>query len=448
MTYGAVGSGAGITAISGKTVDFGASDAPLTSTQAAACSGCIEIPWALAGTGLSYNLSGMAHLNLSGPVIADIFLGTITNWNDPQIQKLNKGETLPSQKITPVYRSDGSGDTYAFTSYLSKVSPTWASKVGFGTSVSFPAGTGGKGNSGVAAVVAATPGAIGNNSWFYIRQAGLKAVAVQNSAGKFVYPYDPYVADAAALVKNVPNLSALSSSTADAIAKSLSHRRSAVQQTEEGQEADVPPEGGGGGVPDGDVHLRHRPARQQQHRRAQAVHRVRPDQGGAEQGRNAPVRAAASGGRRGGHQGGQRAVAHCPQHEACLLGGAAGDLPAALLSCTRERVPCGTHAASRRRARGQSGVPLLGGRLDAVRPMRHQSLRLEAVAEARVGMDVAPVRHRLLELCPQLAHIDVDGAIARAQLAAPDRPAELLASDDPARVLDHRDEQLELAPTA
>ncbi|HVC84492.1 MAG TPA: phosphate ABC transporter substrate-binding protein PstS [Solirubrobacteraceae bacterium] len=222
VTYGSVGSGAGITSISGKTVDFGASDAPLTSSQEAGCSGCIEIPWALAGTGLSYNLSGIAHVNLTGPVIANIFLGTITMWNDPQIQKLNKGETLPAEKITPVYRSDGSGDTYAFTSYLSKVSRAWASKVGFGTSVAFPAGTGGKGNSGVAAVVAATPGALGNNSWFYVRQAKLQAVAVQNSAGNYVLPYDPYVADAAAVVKRVPTLSSLSSSTADSIASALS----------------------------------------------------------------------------------------------------------------------------------------------------------------------------------------------------------------------------------
>jgi len=223
VTYGSVGSGAGITDISTKTVDFGASDAPLTSSQSSACAGCIEIPWAMAGTGLSYNLSGVAHVNLSGAVIANIFLGTITMWNDPQIAALNKGETLPAEKITPVYRSDGSGDTYAFTSFLSKVSPTWASKVGFGTSVSFPVGTGGKGNSGVAAVVAATPGAIGNNSWFYIRQAKLKAVAVQNNAGNFVLPYVPYVADAAAaVVKTVPDLTTLSSSTATSIAAALS----------------------------------------------------------------------------------------------------------------------------------------------------------------------------------------------------------------------------------
>jgi phosphate transport system substrate-binding protein len=222
VTYGPVGSGAGITDISGKTVDFGASDAPLTSAQDAGCGGCVELPWALAGTGLSYNLSGVSHVNLSGPVIADIFLGTITNWNAPQIAALNKGETFPNEAITPVYRSDGSGDTYAFTSYLSKISPTWATKVGFGTAVSFPVGTGGKGNSGVAAVVAATPGAIGNNSWFYIRQAKLQAVGVENNAGKFVLPYDPYVAAAADLVKSVPSLSTLSSSTATSIASALS----------------------------------------------------------------------------------------------------------------------------------------------------------------------------------------------------------------------------------
>ena len=124
-----------------------------------------------------------------------------------------------------MFRSDSSGDTYAFTSYLSKVSPTWASQVGFGTAVSFPTNagqTGGKGNSGVAAVVAKTPGAIGNNSWFYIRQAGLKAAAIQNSAGNFVYPYEPYLVDAAALVRNPPALSTLSSTNADQIAAALS----------------------------------------------------------------------------------------------------------------------------------------------------------------------------------------------------------------------------------
>jgi phosphate transport system substrate-binding protein len=222
VTYGGTGSGAGITAISGNTVDFGASDAPLTQAQEAACAGCIEIPWALAATGLDYNLSGIAHLNLTGAVIANIFLGKVTSWNDPSIAALNKGETLPNEKITPVYRSDGSGDTYVFTSFLSKVSSTWASQIGAATSVSFPAGTGAHGNSGVASVVAATPGAIGNNSWFYIRQAGLKAVAIGNAAGDYVYPYEPNLVYAADLLKKVPSLGTLSSSTATSIAGALS----------------------------------------------------------------------------------------------------------------------------------------------------------------------------------------------------------------------------------
>jgi phosphate transport system substrate-binding protein len=222
VTYGAVGSGTGVTDISGKSVDFGASDAPLTDAQEATCSGCVEIPWALSATGLDYNLSGVSHLYLSGAVIADIFLGTINNWDAPQIAALNKGETLPNEKITPVWRNDSSGDTYVFTTFLSKASSTWASQVGAGTSVSFPTGTGAKGNSGVAQVVSSTPGAIGNNSWFYIRQSGLKAVGIENSAGKFQYPYEPYLVAAAALLKKVPSLSTLSSTTATAIASDLS----------------------------------------------------------------------------------------------------------------------------------------------------------------------------------------------------------------------------------
>jgi phosphate transport system substrate-binding protein len=222
VTYGGVGSGTGVTDISGKTVDFGASDAPLSSAQEAGCSGCVEIPWALAATGLSYNLAGISHVNLSGAVIAEIYLGEITTWNAPAIVALNKGETLPDEKITPVWRNDSSGDTYVFTTFLSKVSSAWASKVGAGTSVSFPVGTGAKGNSGVAQIVASTPGAIGNNSWFYIRQAGLKAVAVENAAGTFAYPYEPYLVDAADLLKTVPSLNTLSSSTATTVANDLS----------------------------------------------------------------------------------------------------------------------------------------------------------------------------------------------------------------------------------
>jgi phosphate transport system substrate-binding protein len=222
VTYGGVGSGTGITDISNNSVDFGASDAPLSTTQAAACNTCVEIPWALAATGLDYNLSGVAHLNLSGAVIAQIFMGSITNWDDPAIAALNKGETLPNEKITPVYRNDSSGDSYVFSNFLSKVSPAWASQYGTTTSLSISTATGAHGNSGVASVVHSTAGAIGNNSWFYIRQAGLKAVAVANAAGNYIYPYEPNLVDAGDLLKGVPNLSAFSSNTAATIATDLS----------------------------------------------------------------------------------------------------------------------------------------------------------------------------------------------------------------------------------
>ena len=142
VDYGAIGSGGGIQQITSRTVDFGASDAPLSPDQAAACHGCVQIPWALAATTVTYDLPGLTKpLRLSGPVIAQMFLGQITTWNDPQIAKLNRGVSLPSTGVHPVYRSDASGDTYAFTGYLSHVSPAWKSKVGgASTSVSWPTG--------------------------------------------------------------------------------------------------------------------------------------------------------------------------------------------------------------------------------------------------------------------------------------------------------------------
>jgi phosphate transport system substrate-binding protein len=222
VSYSAVGSGAGIEDISKNTVDFGASDAPLDTAQVSGCGGCLEIPWALAATGFSYNLSGVKELKLSGPVIAEIYLGKITNWDDSRIKALNKGVSLPNETITPVYRSDGSGDTYVFTRYLSEVSSEWKSKVGYGTSVSFPAGKGGKGNSGVAAVVSSTPGAIGNNSAFYIRETHLGEASVQNNAGYFVHPYVQNDTSAArAMLKKVPSLKSLTASNAATIATDL-----------------------------------------------------------------------------------------------------------------------------------------------------------------------------------------------------------------------------------
>lgn len=204
VTYGSVGSGAGIAQITARTVDFGASDAPLTPQQASACNGCVQIPWALTGVGIGFHIQGVKKLNLSGPVLAGIYSGKITKWNDPKIKKLNPKAHLPNLTITPVFRSDGSGDTYAFTDYLSRVSKAWKNSVGFATSVGFPAGVGGKGNSGVTAVVTSTNGAIGYISASYLIAAGLGAAALENKAGNFEYPNLTNIEAAAATVKHVP----------------------------------------------------------------------------------------------------------------------------------------------------------------------------------------------------------------------------------------------------
>jgi phosphate transport system substrate-binding protein len=204
VTYASVGSGAGIAQVSARTVDFGASDAPLTPTQAEKCKECIQIPWALTATGIAFHLEGVKKLNLSGPVVAAIYLGQITSWNDPKIAKLNKGVKLPNLKITPVYRSDGSGDTYAFTDFLSHVSSTWKKQVGNATTVSFPAGVGGKGNDGITAVVSSTNGSLGYISASYIIAHGLGAAALQNAAGKFILPNLGAIKEAAKVVKKVP----------------------------------------------------------------------------------------------------------------------------------------------------------------------------------------------------------------------------------------------------
>jgi phosphate transport system substrate-binding protein len=204
ITYAGVGSGTGIAQISARAVDFGASDAPLTPAQASTCKECLQIPWALSATGVAFHLEGIRRLNLTGPVVANIYLGKITNWNSPAIAKLNKGVKLPNLNITPVFRSDGSGDTFAFTDYLSRISPTWKSRVGVATSVSFPTGVGGKGNQGETAIVSSTNGAISYISASYIIAHSLGAAALQNAAGKFVYPNLKNIENAASAVKHVP----------------------------------------------------------------------------------------------------------------------------------------------------------------------------------------------------------------------------------------------------
>jgi phosphate transport system substrate-binding protein len=205
VKYGAVGSGAGIAQITARTVDFGASDAPLTPEQATKCNGCVQIPWALTATGLGFHIPGVKKLNLSGKVLAGIYFGKITKWNDPKIKKLNPKAKLPALTITPIFRSDGSGDTYAFTNYLSKVSPAWRSGVGYATSVQFPFGVGAKGNSGVTSSVTSTNGAIGYISASYLIAAGLSAVALENKAGNFELPNLKNIESAASIVKSVPS---------------------------------------------------------------------------------------------------------------------------------------------------------------------------------------------------------------------------------------------------
>jgi phosphate transport system substrate-binding protein len=211
ISYGDVGSGAGIAQITARTVDFGASDAPFTPSQQTACnagppaSTCVQIPWAVSGTSVDYNVPGIPqHIKLTGAVVAQIYLGTITNWNDPAIAKLNPGVTFPNLSITPVYRSDGSGTTYNFTQYLSDVSPTFSAKVGNATAVSFPTGVGGKGSAGVAGVISQTSGAIGYTDVAYAVQSHFQTAEIQNAAGKWLLANNANILAAANTVTKVP----------------------------------------------------------------------------------------------------------------------------------------------------------------------------------------------------------------------------------------------------
>jgi phosphate transport system substrate-binding protein len=199
LNYNPVGSGGGVSAITNKQVDFGASDAPLSQFNPT-CTSCVQIPWALAATAVIYNLGGnLLHLKMTGPVLAKIYLGKITKWDDPAIKKLNSGAALPSKSITVVHRSDSSGTTFNFTDYLSHVSPSWKSKVGIGTSVSWPTGEGGNHSSGVAAAVRSTPGAIGYTDVDYALVNHLGFMKVKNRSGNFVLPRAKGIIAAAAL---------------------------------------------------------------------------------------------------------------------------------------------------------------------------------------------------------------------------------------------------------
>lgn len=187
LNYQSIGSGGGIKQIKAGTVDFGASDAPL-KTKDLDKSGLIQFPLVLGGVVPVINLKGIAdgQLRLDGPLLADLYLGVVTKWNDPRIAALNPGVSLPDTAVTPVYRADGSGTTWIYTSYLTKASADWKAKVGHDKSVSWPVGVGGKGNEGVAAYVQRVEGAIGYVEHAYAVQNHFATIALKNKDGQFV----------------------------------------------------------------------------------------------------------------------------------------------------------------------------------------------------------------------------------------------------------------------
>ena len=189
FNYQSIGSGGGQKQILAQTVDFGASDGPMTDENLGKAPGkLLHIPTVAGAVVLTYNLPGNPSLKLDGDTIAGIFLGQIKKWNDPKIAALNPGTTLPDQDIVVVHRSDGSGTTFIFTDYLSKVSSDWKAKVGNNTSVNWPTGIGGKGNEGVSGQVKQTPGAIGYVELIYAAQNKMPIAELKNSAGEFVKP--------------------------------------------------------------------------------------------------------------------------------------------------------------------------------------------------------------------------------------------------------------------
>ena len=199
MNYQSIGSGGGIKQIKAKTVDFGASDMPLKSEELDA-DGLMQFPAIIGGNVVVINLDGVTpgQMKLTGPVVADIFLGKVKVWNDPAIAGLNPGLKLPADPITVVRRADGSGTTFIFTDYLSKISPDWKSRVGAGTAVAWPEGVGGKGNEGVAAYVQRIKGSIGYVEFAYAKKNKMSHTQIQNKAGTFVQPDDLTFAAAAA----------------------------------------------------------------------------------------------------------------------------------------------------------------------------------------------------------------------------------------------------------
>ena len=199
INYQSIGSGAGLKQIEAKTVDFGASDAPLTDEELNK-KGLIQFPTVIGGVVPVVNIAGITpgQLKLTGQVLGDIYLGKIVKWSDPAIKALNPSLALPDAAIAPVRRADGSGTSFIFTNYLSKVNVEWKSKVGEGTAVNWPTGAGGKGNEGVAAFVGRLPNSIGYLEYAYVKQNKLTFAQMQNTTGAFVSPDDDSFKAAAA----------------------------------------------------------------------------------------------------------------------------------------------------------------------------------------------------------------------------------------------------------
>jgi phosphate transport system substrate-binding protein len=191
INYQSIGSGGGIRQLQEQTVDFGASDAPMSDSEMVRAKGgpILHIPTVVGVVAVAYNLPGLAQpIKLTGPLVADIFLGKVTKWNDSRIAAANAGLTLPAKDVLVVHRSEGSGTTYVFSDYLSAVSPVWKSGPGRGKELQWPVGLGGKGNEGVAGQIKQTPGAVGYIELAYVKPNNLSVALIQNSAGQFIAP--------------------------------------------------------------------------------------------------------------------------------------------------------------------------------------------------------------------------------------------------------------------
>lgn len=202
--YAAVGSGTGYKDVADGLVDFGASDAPLSVYSSPPCN-CVQIPWALTATGVTFHINGIRTLRLTGKILSGIYLGKITNWDSSAIKAVNPHKHLPNLHITPFWRSDSSGDTYAFTRFLSDVNSAFANAVGSSTTVSWPVGTGAKGNTGMASAVEGTNGSIAYVAVSYLINDGLPAASIKNKAGHFVVPNLTAIEAAARAYGSVPS---------------------------------------------------------------------------------------------------------------------------------------------------------------------------------------------------------------------------------------------------